>query len=330
MLNIPPLRARAAAAARAGARLQHVHPVRRRSARDRAVRRRDRARAARGGGARARATRTVPGRSAAPTALALRADGHRLRRGPDRVTAIEPGDKAYKKVRSTYIRSGSPGLVLQPRDAGEVAEALAFAREQDVPLAVRSGGHGISGRSTNDGGIVIDVGRLNAIACSTATASGSARARAGATSPQALAPHGLGDELGRLRRRRRRRARDRGRHRIPGPQARADDRPRDRRRARARRRHASCARTTTSCGRSAARAATSASSPRSSSRPYPVGDVVFSTMAFERERDAAGALGRGDRSRAARADELPHASPAGPRTCTRSTPATTPRPRSRR
>ena len=32
-----------------------------------------------------------------------------------------------------------------------------------MPLAVRSGGHGISGRSTNDGGIVIDVGALDSV-----------------------------------------------------------------------------------------------------------------------------------------------------------------------
>jgi FAD/FMN-containing dehydrogenase len=38
-----------------------------------------------------------------------------------------------------------------------------FARQQQVPLAVRSGGHGISGRSTNDGGIVIDLARLDRV-----------------------------------------------------------------------------------------------------------------------------------------------------------------------
>ena len=78
-------------------------------------------------------------------------------------TAIEPGDFGYGQVRSTYMRGGSPGLVLQPRIPDEVADALAFAREQAVPLAVRSGGHGISGRSTNDGGIVIDLSRMNRI-----------------------------------------------------------------------------------------------------------------------------------------------------------------------
>ncbi|MEE6282034.1 LLM class flavin-dependent oxidoreductase [Georgenia sp. MJ170] len=77
--------------------------------------------------------------------------------------AVEPGDAPYATVRSTYLRGGSPGLVLRPGDADEVVEALAFARRQPVPLAVRSAGHGISGRSTNDGGIVIDLARLNAI-----------------------------------------------------------------------------------------------------------------------------------------------------------------------
>lgn len=78
-------------------------------------------------------------------------------------SAIEPGDPRYAAVHSTYMRGGSPGLVLQPRDTGEVVEALAFARAQPVPLAVRSAGHGISGRSTNDGGVVIDLSRMNRI-----------------------------------------------------------------------------------------------------------------------------------------------------------------------
>lgn len=80
-----------------------------------------------------------------------------------RQVAIEPGDARYPNVRSTYMRGGAPGLVLQPRSTAEVVEALAYARSQPVELSIRSGGHGISGRSTNRGGIVIDLGRLNAI-----------------------------------------------------------------------------------------------------------------------------------------------------------------------
>ncbi|SFR67809.1 FAD/FMN-containing dehydrogenase [Agromyces sp. CF514] len=78
--------------------------------------------------------------------------------------AIEPGDAGYSRVKSTYMRGGSPGLVLQAGSPEEVADALAFVRANpDVPFGVRSGGHGISGRSTNDGGIVLDLSRMNAM-----------------------------------------------------------------------------------------------------------------------------------------------------------------------
>ena len=100
------------------------------------------------------------------TARAQRRDGIAYDDLPDslRQTAIEPGDFAYRAVRSTYMRGGRPGLVLQPRDVAEVVESLAFARRHpSLPLGIRSGGHGISGRSTNDGGIVIDLKRMNAI-----------------------------------------------------------------------------------------------------------------------------------------------------------------------
>ncbi|WMT91451.1 LLM class flavin-dependent oxidoreductase [Pelagibacterium sp. H642] len=77
--------------------------------------------------------------------------------------AIEPGDFRYGGVRHSYVWSGRPGLVIKPQNAGEVSEAVLYARAQDVPLSVRSGGHGISGRSTNRGGIVIDLGAMNGI-----------------------------------------------------------------------------------------------------------------------------------------------------------------------
>lgn len=76
--------------------------------------------------------------------------------------AVEPGDAAFANVRSTYFRGGNPGLVLRPSGVAEGADAVGFAREHPhLPLGIRSGGHGISGRSTNDGGLVIDVGGLD-------------------------------------------------------------------------------------------------------------------------------------------------------------------------
>ena len=78
--------------------------------------------------------------------------------------AVEPGDPAFSTVRSTYLRGGRPGLVLRPSSVPQVVDAVSFARKhRHLPLGLRSGGHGISGRSTNDGGLVIDVGALNEI-----------------------------------------------------------------------------------------------------------------------------------------------------------------------
>lgn len=116
------------------------------------------------------AERAVRGTTAARTrrgqaALELRRPGIDYEAVPASLAAeaVEPGDRGYAGLRHNYLRSGSPGLVLLPRSTEEVAEALGFAREQDVPLGVRSGGHGISGRSTNDGGIVLDLRRLDEV-----------------------------------------------------------------------------------------------------------------------------------------------------------------------
>ncbi|MEY9928507.1 FAD/FMN-containing dehydrogenase [Catenulispora sp. GP43] len=108
-------------------------------------------------------------------------------------SAVEPGDKEYERFRSTYVRTGSPGLVLRPESAQGVADALGFARAQQVPLAIRSGGHSMSGASTNDGGVVVNLGRLNRIEVLD-PAAGKVRIEAGARwseVAEALRPHGL-------------------------------------------------------------------------------------------------------------------------------------------
>jgi FAD/FMN-containing dehydrogenase len=141
-------------------------------------------------------TPTGPVRSA--KALAQRVDRIDYDAVPEGLEAIEPGDGAYSRVRSTYLRHGSPGLVLRPQTPDQVVEALAYARTQDVPLAIRSGGHGVSGRSTNNGGIVLDVGRLDNVEILDAE---TGRIRVGpgarwAEVARVLQPHGLGMSSG--------------------------------------------------------------------------------------------------------------------------------------
>lgn len=76
---------------------------------------------------------------------------------------VRPGHPAYASTRHVYSRTGSPAEILLPTSTEEVAEALAAARASGLPVAIRSGGHGISSISTNDGGVVIDLRRLDEV-----------------------------------------------------------------------------------------------------------------------------------------------------------------------
>jgi FAD/FMN-containing dehydrogenase len=70
-----------------------------------------------------------------------------------------------------------PALVVRPTHADDVVAALRFAREEDLLVAVRCGGHSIPGLSTCDDGIVIDLSRMRGIDVD--PGAGTARASAG-------------------------------------------------------------------------------------------------------------------------------------------------------
>ncbi|RYB94274.1 LLM class flavin-dependent oxidoreductase [Nocardioides oleivorans] len=131
-----------------------------------------------------------------PAALARRHPGIAYDDLPEALAgkAVEPGDRAYSRYRSGYLRGGAPGLVLRAGSVGDVQAAVAVAREhREVPLGILSAGHGISGRSLNRGGLVIDVSALNTVEVLDPLA-GTVRVGPGATWTEvarALAPHGL-------------------------------------------------------------------------------------------------------------------------------------------
>ncbi|MET9671015.1 FAD-dependent oxidoreductase [Streptomyces sp. NPDC006475] len=106
---------------------------------------------------------------------------------------VTPSDGRYEMLRSTYTTVGRPAAVVLPESAHEVAAALRLAREAGSQVAIRSGGHGLAGSGTNDGGLVIDLRALNQIHVIDRS-SRLVRVQAGARWAQvaeALAPHGL-------------------------------------------------------------------------------------------------------------------------------------------
>jgi FAD/FMN-containing dehydrogenase len=76
---------------------------------------------------------------------------------------LHPGDDGYDDAARAFFGEGAPALVARPRDADEVAAAVAHAVRNDLAVSVRSGGHGPLGSATNTGGIVIDLRHLDRV-----------------------------------------------------------------------------------------------------------------------------------------------------------------------
>jgi FAD/FMN-containing dehydrogenase len=98
------------------------------------------------------------------------ADLEQLRRtfGGDVIT---PADASYDEARRLWnaVHDKRPAVILRPRDAGEVATAIGFARDRDLEIAVRSGGHSPSGHSSVDDGLVIDMTAMRGVTVDAAT-----------------------------------------------------------------------------------------------------------------------------------------------------------------
>ncbi len=77
-------------------------------------------------------------------------------------TTIRPADRDYDTARAIYTGSidRRPALIVRPRGAADVVDAVTYARESGLPLSVRCGGHGVAGTSLVDGGVLIDLSSM--------------------------------------------------------------------------------------------------------------------------------------------------------------------------
>ena len=76
-----------------------------------------------------------------------------------------PDDPRYEEARRVWnaMIDRRPALIARPRGAADVIECVQFAKQLQLPLAIRGGGHNIAGRCVCDDGLVIDFADMKGI-----------------------------------------------------------------------------------------------------------------------------------------------------------------------
>jgi FAD/FMN-containing dehydrogenase len=112
---------------------------------------------------------------------------------------IAPDDPGYDEARTVFYGGidRRPVVIARVADASDVSHVVSLARETGMELAVRSGGHSIPGHCVSDGGIVLDLSDMRALAIDAERRT--AWAQAGLTAGEyssAAAAHGLATGFG--------------------------------------------------------------------------------------------------------------------------------------
>jgi len=76
-----------------------------------------------------------------------------------------PDDPGYDEARNLWnaMIDRRPGMVIRCQGTVDVIQAVNFAREHQLLLSVRSGGHNIAGKASCDGGLMIDLSPMKSV-----------------------------------------------------------------------------------------------------------------------------------------------------------------------
>jgi FAD/FMN-containing dehydrogenase len=75
----------------------------------------------------------------------------------------DEGYEAAKRVWNGMFDQKKPAMVVQCGSVDDVVDGVAFARERGLLISVKCGGHSFPGKSTSDGGLMIDLSQMHSV-----------------------------------------------------------------------------------------------------------------------------------------------------------------------
>ena len=78
---------------------------------------------------------------------------------------LRPGDDTFDEARRIWngMIDKRPALIVRAAGVSDVIQAVEFARESGLVLAVRGGGHNVSGNAVCDGGLTLDLSLMRSV-----------------------------------------------------------------------------------------------------------------------------------------------------------------------
>ena len=78
---------------------------------------------------------------------------------------VLPDDSNYNEVREIWnaMIDRHPAAIVRCKDANDVSHAISYARENELEISIRGGGHNIAGSAVCDNGMMIDLSNMKTV-----------------------------------------------------------------------------------------------------------------------------------------------------------------------
>ncbi len=85
--------------------------------------------------------------------------------GSLRGALLRPDNEGYDEARTVWngMVDKHPALIVQCAGTADIISAVTFAKEQDIPISVKGGGHNIAGRAVEDDALMIDLSPMKSV-----------------------------------------------------------------------------------------------------------------------------------------------------------------------